>query len=61
MTKEVATATEETGVSAIADLLSEHRIKQVPIARNGKIVGIVSGVMWCARSPRRLRPLAVEL
>ena len=42
MTKEVVTATETTSAAEIADLLSEHRVKRVPIVRDGAIVGIVS-------------------
>ena len=46
MTRDVVTATERTSLSAIADLMSKHRIKRVPILRDGKLVGIVR--------PRRL-------
>ena len=42
MTKEVVTATEDTPVDRIADLLQSHRIKRVPIVRDGKVVGVVS-------------------
>ena len=35
-------ATEDTHVGKIADLLQRHRIKRVPILRDGKVVGIVS-------------------
>jgi CBS domain-containing protein len=42
MTRNVITAAEETSVEKIAALLEKHRIKRVPIVRNGKIVGIVS-------------------
>jgi CBS domain-containing protein len=42
MTKDVITATEDTHVGKIADLLQRHRIKRVPILRDGKVVGIVS-------------------
>jgi CBS domain-containing protein len=42
MTKDVVTATETTKAVEIADLLSEHHIKRVPIVRNGEVVGIVS-------------------
>jgi CBS domain-containing protein len=42
MTKKVATATEDTPVSKLADLMITRRINRVPILRDGKLVGIVS-------------------
>ena len=42
MRREVITATERTSLTEIADLLSRHHIKRVPILRDGKLVGIVS-------------------
>jgi CBS domain-containing protein len=42
MTPDVVTATEQTSLSEIADLMSKHRIKRVPILTDGKLVGIVS-------------------
>ena len=42
MTTEVISVTEETSVQEIAELLEGHRIKRVPVLRNGLIVGIVS-------------------
>lgn len=42
MTDDVIAASEETPVSEIANLLERHRIKRVPILRDGKLVGIVS-------------------
>jgi CBS domain-containing protein len=42
MTRNVVTVTEDTSLDAIARLLEEHRIKRVPVVRNGKLVGIVS-------------------
>jgi CBS domain-containing protein len=42
MTKPAITATEGTALNEIADLLSQHRIKRVPIVRDGKVVGVVS-------------------
>ncbi len=57
MTKEVVTATETTGAAEIADLLSEHHIKRVPIVRDGTIVGIVSRanlIQALARTPETL-------
>lgn len=38
----VITATERSSATEIADLLSRHHIKRVPIVRDGKLVGIVS-------------------
>jgi CBS domain-containing protein len=42
MTRNVITVTEDTSLDAIARLLEEHRIKRVPVVRDGKLVGIVS-------------------
>jgi CBS domain-containing protein len=42
MTRDVVTATERTSLSEIADLMSKHRIKRVPILAAGKVIGIVS-------------------
>lgn len=42
MTRNVITVTEETPLGEIARLLEEHRIKRVPVVRDGKLVGIVS-------------------
>lgn len=42
MTTNVVTATEDTSVERIADMLQSHRIKRVPILRDGKVVGVVS-------------------
>jgi CBS domain-containing protein len=42
MTKEVITVDEETPAQKIAALLLRHRIKRVPVIRDGKVVGIVS-------------------
>ena len=42
MTREVITASPDTPVAKIAELLERNRIKRVPITRDGKIVGIVS-------------------
>jgi CBS domain-containing protein len=42
MTRNVVTVTEETSLGEIARLLEEHRIKRVPVVRDGKLVGIVS-------------------
>jgi CBS domain-containing protein len=42
MSTEVVSASEETPLGEIANLLEKHRIKRVPILRDGKLVGIVS-------------------
>jgi CBS domain-containing protein len=42
MSKEIISVTEETPVAEIARLLTAHRIKRVPVMREGKLVGIVS-------------------
>ena len=42
MTRDVISAEPDTPVADIATLLERHRIKRVPIVRNGKVVGIVS-------------------
>ena len=42
MTREVLTIGERTPLAKIATLLERHRIKRVPVVRNGRLVGIVS-------------------
>ena len=42
MTSPVVSVTPDTSLADIASLLEKHRIKRVPVAVNGKIVGIVS-------------------
>jgi CBS domain-containing protein len=42
MTRKVVTATPETPLAEIANLLEKHAIKRVPIVDNGQLVGIVS-------------------
>src|SRR5262252_5821867 len=42
MSTHVISASEDTPLGEIATLLEKHRIKRVPILRNGKPVGIVS-------------------
>jgi CBS domain-containing protein len=45
MTKELITASEDTPVSEIAELMETHRIKRVPVlGQDGRIIGIVSRV-----------------
>ena len=42
MTRSLVTVEEGTPVGEIAALLEHHRIKRVPVVRDGKVVGIVS-------------------
>lgn len=42
MTKNVITVSEDTPLSDIAALFEKHRIKRVPVTRDGRLVGIVS-------------------
>lgn len=42
MTTGVVVADEDTDLATIADLMEKHRIKRVPVVRDGKIMGIVS-------------------
>jgi CBS domain-containing protein len=42
MTRRVITVDEDASLEAIADTLEKHRIKRVPVAREGKVMGIVS-------------------
>lgn len=42
MTPKVVTVGERAPLERIATLLERHRIKRVPVVRNGKVVGIVS-------------------
>ena len=41
MSPEIIAVDEETRVGEIAMLLTEHRIKRVPVVQHGKLVGIV--------------------
>jgi CBS domain-containing protein len=42
MSHNIVAISEETPVSEIAALLTERKIKRVPVVQNGKLVGIVS-------------------
>jgi CBS domain-containing protein len=42
MSSKVVSASEDTPLEEIATLLEKHRIKRIPIIRDGKLVGIVS-------------------
>jgi CBS domain-containing protein len=42
MTTDIVTATEDTPLTDIAELMERRRIKRVPVLRDGKLVGLVS-------------------
>jgi CBS domain-containing protein len=42
MTRDVVTVTEDTDLGEVAALLEAKRIKRVPVARDGKVIGIIS-------------------
>lgn len=42
MSEDVVAVTEDTPLSEIAGLLERHRIKRVPVLRDGRLVGLVS-------------------
>ncbi len=42
MTRDVISITEQATLAEVAALLERHRIKRVPVLRDGKVVGIVS-------------------
>jgi CBS domain-containing protein len=42
MTRELITANDDASLEEIAEILEKHRIKRVPVIRDGKLVGIVS-------------------
>lgn len=42
MSHDITAVEEETAVSEIAMLLTERKIKRVPVLRDGKVIGIVS-------------------
>jgi CBS domain-containing protein len=42
MTTPVITVGEDTEIDEVARLLTAHRIKRVPVLRDGRVVGIVS-------------------
>jgi CBS domain-containing protein len=44
MTKDVVTATEDTTLHDIAELMMKHQVKRVPILRDQSVVGMVSRV-----------------
>ena len=42
MSTEVVSVGERTSARGVADLMMQHRIKRVPVLRDGKVVGIVA-------------------
>ncbi len=42
MTRDLVTVTEETPLDKVVRLMEKHRIKRLPVVRNGKPVGIIS-------------------
>lgn len=44
MTREVVTAGEDAPIAALAKLMTKHRVKRLPILRDGAVVGIVSRI-----------------
>jgi CBS domain-containing protein len=58
MTRNVVTVTEDTTVGEIAHLLERHRIKRVPVVRDGKLVGLVSraNLIQGLAAPREAAP-----
>ena len=57
MARHVFTAEEQTTLPQLAEIMSQHAVKRVPILRAGKLVGIVSRadiVAAIARSPAML-------
>lgn len=42
MTKEVISVTEDDDAATIAQILTSHRVRRVPVVREGHVVGIVS-------------------
>lgn len=42
MTKPVVTATEETTIHELADLMVQHWVNRIPIVRGGRLIGMVS-------------------
>jgi len=41
MSRKVVTATEDTPVHELADLMTRHKVNRIPIVRDGRLVGIV--------------------
>jgi CBS domain-containing protein len=63
MSRKLVTVGEDTPVTKIAELLETHRIKRVPVVRNGRLVGIVSRanlLRALAAKPATALPMAVS-
>ena len=61
MTRKVQVVTEETSIAAIAELLEKKGIKRVPVARDGRLVGIVSRAdLLRGLATRGLKPMVPE-
>jgi CBS domain-containing protein len=60
MTEDVRTVNEDTDLEDVVELMERHRIKRVPVLRNGKVVGIVtrSNLMHAMVSMARTAPEA---
>jgi CBS domain-containing protein len=59
MSRDVITVGEDTPIAEIATVLEAHRIRRVPVLRDGRLVGIVSRadlVQALANRPRPARP-----
>ena len=56
MTKEVVTASEDTPLAELVERLQRHRVKRIPIVRNGIPVGIVSRADLVRAALSRERP-----
>lgn len=58
MTETVRTVSEETGLEEIVELMERHRIKRVPVIRDGELTGIVtrSNLMHAMVSIARIAP-----
>jgi CBS domain-containing protein len=59
MTRNVLSVSEDTSLQEIAALLEKHRIKRVPVLRDGKVVGIVSRANLLQALVAQPRPAAV--
>ncbi len=42
MTRDVLTVAEDTPLNEIADIIIRHRVRRVPVVRDGRLVGVVS-------------------
>jgi two-component system chemotaxis response regulator CheY len=42
MTRDVLVVKEETDLDVVAKIMEKHRVRRVPVTRNGKVVGIIS-------------------